>query len=414
MAVAAWTSAPDLALLRAMHILASVHYRQGDHVAALAAFERTLAEARRAGLEWSVFGVDARAMAVTTAYEMGDWDLALRLADHTTDAGMPSSAGASIDAAALGVLAGRGGVTADELLSGTRPWWSEEGRIAVQSGATAIDVLGRDGDVDAMLALHAEVVGFLRELWGHGRVAAEVRLGALAVGHLGTALRGQPPARRAVLLDHVDRLSAEAAAVWGGGEVLPPTAETPFWQVRASVGGALLLPPTIEGQAWEARATAEQQRAHWAAGEDVPLRGLVDATRRVVDLFVQHGETYEVARARARLAEVLLAAGDPGADDVLAEAREAAQRLGAAPLLAALDHLAPRHTPRAAPSTLTAREAEVLGLLAEGRSNGEIGRALFISTKTASVHVSNILAKLGAASRGEAVALARGSGLLDH
>ena len=90
------------------------------------------------------------------------------------------------------------------------------------------------------------------------------------------------------------------------------------------------------------------------------------------------------------------------------------QRVGVDSLLPALDHLAPRHTPRAAPSTLTAREAEVLGLLAEGRSNGEIGRALFISTKTASVHVSNIMAKLGAASRGEAVALARGSGLLDH
>ena len=332
MAVAAWTSAPDLALLRAMHILASVHYRQGDHVAALAAFERTLAEARRAGLEWSVFGVDTRAMAVTTAYEMGDWDLALRLADHTTDAAMPSSAAASIDAAALGVLAGRGGVTADELLVGARPWWPEEGRIAVQSGATAIDVLGRDGDVDGMLALHAEVVGFLRDLWGHGRVAAEVRLAALAVGHLGTTLRGQPPARRAVLLDHVDRLSAEAAAVWGGGP-----------------GGALLLPPTVEGQAWEARATAEQQRAHWAAGEDVPLRGLVDASRRVVDLFVQHGEIYEVARARTRLAEVLLAAGDPGADEVLAAARETAERLGAAPLLAVLDDLAPRQAPRSAP-----------------------------------------------------------------
>jgi DNA-binding NarL/FixJ family response regulator len=55
---------------------------------------------------------------------------------------------------------------------------------------------------------------------------------------------------------------------------------------------------------------------------------------------------------------------------------------------------------------LTPREAEVLGLLAEGRSNGEIGRALFISTKTASVHVSNILAKLGVTSRGEAAALA--------
>jgi DNA-binding CsgD family transcriptional regulator len=113
------------------------------------------------------------------------------------------------------------------------------------------------------------------------------------------------------------------------------------------------------------------------------------------------------------LAEGLLAAGDPAADALVAAAREAAQRLGAAPLLAVLGHLVPRHTPRAAPSILTAREAEVLGLLAQGRSNGEVGRALFISTKTASVHVSNILAKLGAASRGEAVALARASGLLD-
>ncbi|WP_418608109.1 LuxR C-terminal-related transcriptional regulator [Georgenia sp. SUBG003] len=44
--------------------------------------------------------------------------------------------------------------------------------------------------------------------------------------------------------------------------------------------------------------------------------------------------------------------------------------------------------------------------MAEGRSNGEIAAALFISTKTASVHVSNILAKLGVGGRGEAAALA--------
>jgi len=52
-------------------------------------------------------------------------------------------------------------------------------------------------------------------------------------------------------------------------------------------------------------------------------------------------------------------------------------------------------------------------LVAEGRSNGEIGKQLFISTKTVSVHVSNILAKLGAAGRTEAAAIARRRGLLD-
>jgi DNA-binding NarL/FixJ family response regulator len=55
---------------------------------------------------------------------------------------------------------------------------------------------------------------------------------------------------------------------------------------------------------------------------------------------------------------------------------------------------------------LSEREREVLDLLAAGRTNGEIGRALFISTKTASVHVSNILRKLGVTNRVEAAALA--------
>jgi DNA-binding NarL/FixJ family response regulator len=53
----------------------------------------------------------------------------------------------------------------------------------------------------------------------------------------------------------------------------------------------------------------------------------------------------------------------------------------------------------------------VLGLVAEGRTNRQIGEALFISTKTASVHVSNILAKLSVSNRGEAGATARRLGL---
>ncbi|MEV5315795.1 response regulator transcription factor, partial [Streptomyces sp. NPDC052610] len=63
-------------------------------------------------------------------------------------------------------------------------------------------------------------------------------------------------------------------------------------------------------------------------------------------------------------------------------------------------------------SPLTVRERDVLGLLALGRSNRQIGEELFITGKTASVHVSNILAKLGAASRTEAVAIAHRRGLL--
>jgi DNA-binding NarL/FixJ family response regulator len=94
---------------------------------------------------------------------------------------------------------------------------------------------------------------------------------------------------------------------------------------------------------------------------------------------------------------------------------EAADRLAAVPLRAALDDLALRarltgETERHG-TGLTSREREVLRLIAEGRSNREIGQALFITPKTASVHVSNILAKLGVTSRTEAAAVAHREGI---
>jgi len=61
---------------------------------------------------------------------------------------------------------------------------------------------------------------------------------------------------------------------------------------------------------------------------------------------------------------------------------------------------------------LTEREAEVLTLLAEGRTNRQIGQELFITEKTASVHVSRILMKLGVSNRGEAAAAAHRVGLV--
>lgn len=62
---------------------------------------------------------------------------------------------------------------------------------------------------------------------------------------------------------------------------------------------------------------------------------------------------------------------------------------------------------------LTDRETEVLRLVAAGRSNKQIAEALFVSAKTVSVHVSNILAKFGVGSRGEAAATAHRLHLFD-
>jgi DNA-binding CsgD family transcriptional regulator len=73
---------------------------------------------------------------------------------------------------------------------------------------------------------------------------------------------------------------------------------------------------------------------------------------------------------------------------------------------------APQAPSALAPSLgLTRREMEVLALVAEGRTNRQIGQALFITPKTAGVHVSRILAKLGVTGRGEAAAIAHRLGL---
>jgi ATP/maltotriose-dependent transcriptional regulator MalT len=136
------------------------------------------------------------------------------------------------------------------------------------------------------------------------------------------------------------------------------------------------------------------------------------------------GRPYPLACALTRAAEAAAGDGDrDGAAGLLGRAAELADRLGAGPLRTQIDQLARRArigiaTPDAqqAPATLglTPRELEVLRHVANGRSNREIAEALFISAKTASVHVSNILGKLDAASRGEAAATAHRLGLTDN
>ncbi len=136
------------------------------------------------------------------------------------------------------------------------------------------------------------------------------------------------------------------------------------------------------------------------------------------------GQPYPLAVALLGGAETALAAGDrDGAAQRLRRASELAESLGARPLLQEARELARSARIRparaaqgpatVAPLGLTAREFEVLRLVAEGRSNPKIAARLFISAKTVSVHVSNILAKMGVASRGEAAAAAHRQGLFD-
>lgn len=115
---------------------------------------------------------------------------------------------------------------------------------------------------------------------------------------------------------------------------------------------------------------------------------------------------YEAARARVLLGLACRAMGDEEAATMeLDAARQAFQQLGAAPELDRVKQLSRRSAPRVA-GGLTAREAEVLALVATGRTNRAIADELAISEKTVAHHVSNIFAKLGLSSRAAATAYA--------
>jgi Ribonuclease G/E len=166
---------------------------------------------------------------------------------------------------------------------------------------------------------------------------------------------------------------------------------------------------------------AERPRHARHHGQDVPQRvGLAAGRCRVpAGLGERGGEDVRLV--------VVLGAGDVAAAAKLLRAvDEAARGLGAKPLLDEVRALArsarvtlgdteqtPAHASEHERLGLTEREAEVLRLVANGSSNRHIAEVLFISPKTVSVHVSNILAKLGVASRGEAGALAHRLGVVD-
>jgi DNA-binding CsgD family transcriptional regulator len=168
-------------------------------------------------------------------------------------------------------------------------------------------------------------------------------------------------------------------------------------------------------------ATATAVAAVWEA-ERSRLEGRSDPARwqAAAAGWLALGRPYPMAYARWRLAEAFLGNGDREQATAAAQAAYlTAVRLQAKPLREALEALARRarldlgagvpHEPGRA--GLTPRELEVLGLLVAGKSNRQIAAELFISGKTASVHVTHILTKLGVHSRLEAAARARELGL---
>ncbi|MEV0901555.1 AAA family ATPase [Actinoplanes sp. NPDC049802] len=156
----------------------------------------------------------------------------------------------------------------------------------------------------------------------------------------------------------------------------------------------------------------------YAAQVRAVLDGGAERWRDAVEAWRVDGQPYQLAAALLDYAEAV-AADRQAATEAITEACAIATALGAVPLAAAADTLARRlgvgggSAPAAGTEVLTAREREVLRLVAEGQSNSRIAQRLFISPKTASVHVSRIIAKLEVTNRVEAAAVAHRLGLLD-
>jgi DNA-binding CsgD family transcriptional regulator len=141
-------------------------------------------------------------------------------------------------------------------------------------------------------------------------------------------------------------------------------------------------------------------------------RGASTALCAASDAYREIGAPYEEARVRTLLATACRALGDVDSADLeLAAARRTFEQLGAASDLARLDQLA-GSAPQGSPGKLTAREVEVLRLVATGMGNRAIAKRLTISEKTVARHLSNIFTKLDLTSRAAATAYAYQHGLV--
>ncbi|MEV8593665.1 AAA family ATPase [Streptomyces sp. NPDC052012] len=376
--------------LRALFNLAMGCYESGDLDTCLRWVTEGLDRARRAGLLASPYPLEMRHLRLSVLYVLGQWDECVRAAG--ADAEALSSAGGYTMAPALYVALARGDFTAVErarsLLQGPFDWMARLVAGIVLTEAAAL----RGEAEDAVRWMRSTVTDLTDE--SGARPDVTVRLAALALAAVAdAAVRARGAG------------DEEKARRWA--DTATELVESARDSAAHSQDGT---PQGPEGQAWLARAEAEWLRA--VSGPDVT------AWARAVAGFA-YGDAYERARCRLRHAEALLAAGlrEEAAQEARA-VRETADRLGATLLRERLDALVSRgrlaRTPDAAdrPALLTAREQEVLRLLSQGRSNRQIGEELFISGKTASVHVSNILAKLSASSRTEAVAIAYREGLI--
>jgi len=404
--IAAETGPPELLIVAqlnlALFLLADD--RLGD---ALAEAEEGRAAARRLGLHRR-YGQDLAALHGDILVRLGRWDEA----DAVTLEGLrldPEDVGSAYLAVVRGRLHARRGELAEAErrltsieLTAMQP---DTAQFAAASRAEAALLDGRPDDAARHAAEGLALLGDADDvLWAAPLPALAQR------AHAEQAEVAR--ARR-------DAVAVEAIAA----RVTAVEAQTEAMAQRVATSSA---------RAWVASARADARRALGDTDPE-PWLQLVAAWDAVPD-------PVEGVYARLRAAEARLRSEGVKADvgTLLRDAHRIANGLGARPMREQLERLAsraridlaepavrdrheaePRRPSAPAPvrrrdgPNLSAREIEVLTLVAAGRSNGEIAEQLFITRKTASTHVTHILDKLGVSNRVEAAMVASRMGLLD-
>lgn len=383
--------------LRARYFLGLHCYDKGDLAEAVTEFDEAAARARVNGLSWSSYGVEVRVLRAIAKYMTGDWDGAEAAAEppgmRVSDTVLARQAAASTF-----VMVGRGRFDdAEKLFAELRTHWHRDIEIVLLSGYAEAELAlwrGQPGRTASVVAEVTEWLGRVGWWWTVGRIRL-CTWGVVAQVELARkARRERDESAEQAAIAEGRRLAADAAAVAESGRP---------WTGKLGV----------EGLAWLAMARAEESRL--TGGGDVEL------WRQAIEAF-DYGSVYEQAIGRLRLAEALLAKDERSdAAELLGQVAATAVKLGASPLGSAAADVARRARipvpglaeQRDHVDPFTPRERAVLSLVALGRTNREVGQELYISEKTVSVHLSRIMAKLGASRRAEAVATAYERGLLE-
>jgi DNA-binding NarL/FixJ family response regulator len=361
--------------LRGFLCLSDVLEMLGDGEQAAETAAHGLALASGTGLTRNVYGIYLAFNLAESLFHLGRWrESARHLTDVIDSAEANRPAGALLHLrGTIAVLAGRLEDAAADIEAAAHGRKSDEDQFTLQVEFARAELARSRGDIDAAREIVRQVLADFE--W------------------------------------HVARY--QWPVVWLGLRLEAEAAEpVPERLAALSTLADSLAATTPDARGCRALAAAEAARA---TGEPADWAHAVSVCRGARD-------PYRLAYALLRQADAACAAGDRDeATAALREAARMAEDLGAIPLLEDARALARRARVKLDDADalepgidgfgLTEREREVLELLAEGWSNPQIAAELFISPKTASVHVSNILGKLRVTGRGEAAAIAHRHGL---